>query len=109
MLLRLTILVIALIVVGPRRLPEMGNAVGRTIREFRKASTDITEAASVDASTEASGSPQANTLSGEAKPNTTTSAAGAGDEASAGVSTPAPAVDDDAQAEGPKSDATEQA
>jgi sec-independent protein translocase protein TatA len=43
------ILAIALLIVGPRRLPEMGNAVGRTIREFRKASSDISDATSVKA------------------------------------------------------------
>ncbi|MBA2255340.1 MAG: twin-arginine translocase TatA/TatE family subunit, partial [Chloroflexi bacterium] len=42
------LLVIALLVLGPRRLPEMGSAVGKTIREFRKASTEITEAATID-------------------------------------------------------------
>jgi len=42
------VLVIALLVLGPRRLPEMGSAVGRTIREFRKASTEITDAATID-------------------------------------------------------------
>lgn len=42
------VLVIALLVIGPRRLPEMGNAVGKTIREFRKASTDINEAATLE-------------------------------------------------------------
>jgi sec-independent protein translocase protein TatA len=42
------ILAIALLVVGPGRLPEMGNAIGRTIREFRKASTDMTEAATIE-------------------------------------------------------------
>ena len=42
------VLVIALLVIGPRRLPEMGNAVGKTIREFRKASSDITEATSLE-------------------------------------------------------------
>ena len=41
------ILAVLLLVVGPRRLPEMGQAVGKTIREFRKASTDITESATV--------------------------------------------------------------
>ena len=45
------VLVIALLVVGPRRLPEMGNAVGKTIREFRKASTDITDAATLEPET----------------------------------------------------------
>ena len=42
------ILAIALLIVGPGRLPEMGNAIGRTIKEFRKASTDITEATTID-------------------------------------------------------------
>ena len=42
------VLVIALLVIGPRRLPEMGNAVGKTIREFRKASTEISEATSLE-------------------------------------------------------------
>jgi sec-independent protein translocase protein TatA len=43
------ILAVLLLVVGPRRLPEMGQAVGKTIREFRKASTEITESATVTA------------------------------------------------------------
>ena len=43
------ILAVLLLVVGPRRLPEMGQAVGKTIREFRKASTDITKSATVSA------------------------------------------------------------
>ena len=43
------ILAVLLLIVGPRRLPEMGQAVGRTIREFRKASTEITEATAVSA------------------------------------------------------------
>ena len=32
------VLVIALIVVGPGKLPEVGGAIGKSIREFRKAS-----------------------------------------------------------------------
>jgi Tat protein translocase TatB subunit len=35
------ILVIALIVFGPRRLPEIGKSVGRMLAEFRKASNDF--------------------------------------------------------------------
>ena len=38
------ILVIALIVVGPGKLPDVGAALGKSIREFRKASTDIQDA-----------------------------------------------------------------
>jgi sec-independent protein translocase protein TatA len=37
----LIILVIALIVFGPRRLPEMGKTIGRSLREFRRATNDI--------------------------------------------------------------------
>jgi len=66
------ILAIALLIVGPGRLPEMGNAIGRTIREFRKASTDITDAASVDAETKTPSAAQPNTLAAPAQPNTTT-------------------------------------
>lgn len=43
------ILVIALIVIGPGRLPDVGAALGKSIREFRKASSDLTDAARVDA------------------------------------------------------------
>jgi sec-independent protein translocase protein TatA len=43
------ILAIALLIVGPKRLPEMGNAFGRTIREFRKATTDVAESTSLQA------------------------------------------------------------
>ncbi|PKM80361.1 MAG: twin-arginine translocase TatA/TatE family subunit [Firmicutes bacterium HGW-Firmicutes-14] len=35
------ILVIALVVFGPRKLPEVGKAMGRAINEFRNASRDI--------------------------------------------------------------------
>lgn len=55
------ILAIALLIVGPGRLPEMGSAIGRTIREFRKASTDITDATRTEM--------RPNTLSGQATPN----------------------------------------
>jgi sec-independent protein translocase protein TatA len=35
------ILVIALIIFGPRKLPELGKSLGRSLNEFRKASTDL--------------------------------------------------------------------
>jgi sec-independent protein translocase protein TatA len=37
----LIILVIALIVFGPRRLPEMGRTIGRSLREFRRTTSEI--------------------------------------------------------------------
>ncbi len=42
------ILVIALLILGPGKLPEVGQALGRSIREFRKASTDIQESVKVE-------------------------------------------------------------
>ena len=35
------ILVIALIIFGPRKLPELGKSLGKSINEFKKASTDL--------------------------------------------------------------------
>ena len=37
----LVIFVVALLVFGPKRLPELGRSLGRGIAEFRKASTDL--------------------------------------------------------------------
>lgn len=44
------ILVIALLVLGPGKLPEVGSSIGKAIREFRKASTDVQESLNVDTS-----------------------------------------------------------
>jgi sec-independent protein translocase protein TatA len=44
------ILIIAIVFIGPGRLPDVGAALGKSIREFRKASTDLTEATRVDTS-----------------------------------------------------------
>jgi len=37
------ILVIALIVFGPGKLPEVSKALGKSLQEFRKASSEVTE------------------------------------------------------------------
>jgi Tat protein translocase TatB subunit len=37
----LIVLVLALILLGPRRLPEVGEALGRTLRRFRSASNEL--------------------------------------------------------------------
>ena len=37
----IVIMVIALIIFGPRKLPELGKSLGRSLNEFKKASTDL--------------------------------------------------------------------
>jgi len=44
----IVILIIALVIIGPGRLPDVGAALGKSIREFRKASSDMTEATRID-------------------------------------------------------------
>ena len=44
------ILVIALLILGPGRLPEVGSSVGKALREFRKASSDVQESIDLDTS-----------------------------------------------------------
>jgi len=39
----IVLLVIVLIIFGPGKLPELGGAAGRMMREFRKASSEITD------------------------------------------------------------------
>jgi sec-independent protein translocase protein TatA len=72
------VLVIALLILGPGKLPEVGAAFGKTIREFRKASTDIQESTNLATSPSAPAAPAApaapvapapNTLSDAVAPN----------------------------------------
>jgi len=44
------ILVIALLILGPGKLPDVGAALGKSIREFRKASADVQDAVKVETS-----------------------------------------------------------
>jgi sec-independent protein translocase protein TatA len=37
------VLVVILIVYGPGKLPEVGGAIGKAMKEFRKASTELTD------------------------------------------------------------------
>jgi sec-independent protein translocase protein TatA len=55
------VLIILLVVVGPGKLPEIGSAFGRTLKEFRKATTEIQDTANV-----ASGTATPNRLAGAA-------------------------------------------
>jgi TatA/E family protein of Tat protein translocase len=65
------ILVIALLILGPGKLPEVGSALGKSIREFRKASSDVQDAVKLNVDT----TPMPNTLNAQATPNTTEPAA----------------------------------
>jgi len=42
------ILIIGLIIFGPKKLPEIGRSIGNAIREFRRASNDIVNTLSLD-------------------------------------------------------------
>jgi sec-independent protein translocase protein TatA len=43
------VLALALIVFGPGKLPDLGKAVGKTIREFRRSSAEMMDEAEADA------------------------------------------------------------
>ncbi len=43
------ILVVALLIFGPRRLPEIGAGIGKTIKEFRKSMNEIQQDVSLEA------------------------------------------------------------
>ena len=45
------ILVIALLILGPGKLPDVGAALGKSIKEFRKASSDVQEAVNINVDT----------------------------------------------------------
>ena len=70
------ILIIAMVVIGPGRLPDVGAALGKSIREFRKASTDVAEATRIDTSPlpPATGTPAAATPAPTAAPAPTPAA-----------------------------------
>lgn len=42
------VLIIALVVVGPKRLPELGRTIGRGMREFRKMQNDVRDTLKLD-------------------------------------------------------------
>jgi TatA/E family protein of Tat protein translocase len=46
----IVIVIIALIVFGPRRLPEIGRTVGKSLREFRRASQDLRDELNINLS-----------------------------------------------------------
>ena len=53
------ILVIALLVLGPGKLSEVGKSIGQSIKEFRKASTDVQEGMNINPAPAAPAAPGA--------------------------------------------------
>jgi len=45
----LLITVVALLIFGPKRLPEVGSAVGKTFKEFKKSMNEISDSTKTDA------------------------------------------------------------
>ena len=70
------VLVIALLVIGPGKLPEVGAALGNSIREFRKASSDTRE--QFNAATRVETSPPADTAPDPAQAVPVATSRGAG-------------------------------
>ncbi|HEU4672517.1 MAG TPA: twin-arginine translocase TatA/TatE family subunit [Candidatus Limnocylindrales bacterium] len=77
------VLVIALLVLGPGKLPEVGSALGKSIREFRKAATDVQDATRLDSPAQQPAQPAA-----VAQPSTTAPVAGAAPSAPAAPASP---------------------
>lgn len=50
------ILIIALVVLGPGKLPDVASSLGRSVREFRKAATDVSEAGKLESGSSAASS-----------------------------------------------------
>lgn len=82
------ILIIALVVLGPGKLPDVASSLGKSVREFRKAATDVSDAGKLTPPAQAPAAsgvaaapaaPAANTLSTASEPNTLNPAAPASD------------------------------
>jgi sec-independent protein translocase protein TatA len=74
----IAIIVVVLIVFGPGRLPELGGAVGKAMREFRKATSELTS--EVTHSTQPAPAPPVATTPAAPPPAPTESAPSQGSE-----------------------------
>jgi sec-independent protein translocase protein TatA len=70
------ILVIALIVFGPRKLPELGRSLGRSINEFKKASNELRSTLEDEIRVEERKEQQAKVVEAEVKPAVTAAVPG---------------------------------
>jgi len=97
----LVILIIALLVVGPQRLPDLSRQLGRGLREFRKIQDDVKDMVKVDLdapdaapSSAPAGSPMAPGVHRTRRPAETDGAGAAGNGHAAGASPDGPAPAD---------------
>lgn len=51
------VLVVALLVLGPKKLPEMGSSVGKMFKEFKKSASEIGESIKLDAAKQEASTP----------------------------------------------------
>jgi sec-independent protein translocase protein TatA len=68
------ILIIALVILGPGKLPDVAQSLGKSVREFRKAATDLSDATKLEpdkpsAALPSTTNPAPNTLSEASAPN----------------------------------------
>ncbi|HEX5452050.1 MAG TPA: twin-arginine translocase TatA/TatE family subunit [Candidatus Limnocylindrales bacterium] len=75
------VLVVALLVLGPKRLPEVGSALGKTIREFRQAVNEAQDSPAGSAPTPAP--PASSPSATEAPPESGSAPAAAAPDAAA--------------------------
>jgi TatA/E family protein of Tat protein translocase len=88
------VLVIALLILGPGKLPEVGAAFGKTIREFRKASSDIQETTNLATAPSAPAAPVAPAAPAAQAPAAAAPAPAASTDEPAPLGTPADPVED---------------
>lgn len=62
------ILALALIIFGPRKLPDIGRSIGQGLREFKKATTEIQKSVSIDETEEEKDNIQSSPAPAENKP-----------------------------------------
>jgi len=99
----LIILLVVLLIFGPRRLPEMAKGLGQSVREFRKGVKDMKEDFEAEANGQTKSAPAAAEPSQAAAPTAAPAAAGAAAPATASPAAAegAPAVEEaDSQAKG---------
>src|SRR5262245_1721982 len=85
------ILVIALVVLGPKRLPELARTLGRTLAEFRRTATDlrrefaeVAEDTRIAPPAELAARPEVSSAGAPAQPPAAAGEGGAGGERSSG-------------------------